>query len=60
MLSHKDMTDESVELMLSTLLAYEPSHESALFPISDTYDVTASLISVTAAIQDPKYHMYPN
>ena len=46
MLSYKDMTDEIVEPMLSTLLAYEPNHETALLPISDTYGVTASLISL--------------
>ena len=59
-LSYKNMTDESVKLMLNTFAGYEPNHESPLFSINDARDVTANLISVTAAIQDPKYHLNSN
>ena len=53
------MTDESVNTVFSTLTGYEPNDESPLFSINDMKDVTASLISVTASIQDPKYHASP-
>ena len=59
-LSYKDMTDESVKPVLRTFDGYEPNHESPPFSINDAKDVTANLISVTAAIQDPKYHVSPN
>ena len=59
-LSYKDMTDESVKSVLNMLAAYEPNHESRPFSINDAKDVTANLISVTAAISDPKYHLNPN
>ena len=60
MLSYKDMTDESAKLLLNTLTGYEPNHESPPFSINDAKDVTASFISVTVAIQNPKYHVSPN
>ena len=59
-LSHKDMTNEKVKPVLNTFAGYETYHESPPFSIEDAKDVTASLISVTAAIQDPKYHVNPN
>ena len=59
-LSYKDMTDESVKPILNTFAGYEPNHESPPFSINNTKDVTTYLISVTAAIQDPKYHVSPN
>ena len=59
-LSYKDMTDESVKPVLNTFSRYEPNHESSPFSIKDAKDVTEDLISVTAAIQDPKYHVNPN
>ena len=59
-LSYKDMTDESVKPVLNTFTWYEPYHESPPFSIKDAKDVTANLISVTAAIQDPKYHANPS
>ena len=58
-LSYKDMTDESVKPLLNTFAGYEPDHESPLFSINNAKDVTASLISDTASIQDPKYHVNP-
>ena len=54
------MTDESVKPVLNTFAGYEPNHESSLFSFKDANDVTTNLISVTAAIQDPKYHVNPN
>ena len=59
-LRYKDMTDESVKPVLNTFAGYEPNHESLLFSISDAKDVTADYISVSAAIQDPRYHLNPN
>ena len=59
-LSYKSMTDDSVKPILNTFTRYEPYHESPPFSINDAKDVTANLISVTAAIQDPKYHVNPN
>ena len=58
-LSYKNMTDESVKPVLNTFAGYEPNHEIPTFSINDTKDVTANLISITAAIQDPKYHVNP-
>ena len=59
-LSYKDMTDESVKPFLSTFARYESSHESPRFSINDSRDVTVSLISVSAAIQDSKYRVNLN
>ena len=53
------MADESVKSVLNTFAGYETSHESPPFSINDAKDVTANVISVTAAIQDPKYHVNP-
>ena len=58
-LSYKDMTDESVKPVLSMFAGYEPNYESPPFSINDAKDVTASLISVAAAIQDPICNMNP-
>ena len=59
-LSYKDMNDESVKPVLNTFAGYEPNHENTPFSINDSKYVTASLISVTAAIQDLKHHANPN
>ena len=59
-LSYKDKTDESTKPVLSTFVGYEPNHESPPFSINDAKSFTANLISITAAIQDPKYHVSPN
>ena len=39
-LSYKEMSDESVKPVLSTVAGYEPNHESPLFPMNDPKDVT--------------------
>ena len=54
------MTDECVEPVLNTFAGYEPNHESPPFSIKDAREVTANLSSVTAAIQDTKYHVNTN
>ena len=54
------MTDESFKPVLITLAGYEPNHNSPPFSINNAKDVTANSISVTAAIQDPKFHVNPN
>ena len=59
-LSYKDITDESVKLVLNTFAGYVPNHESPPFSINDAKDVTANLISITGAIQDLKYRVNPN
>ena len=59
-LNYKDMADESVKHVLNTFVGYEPNHESPPFSIDDAKDVTANIISVNAAIQDPKYRLNPN
>ena len=59
-LSYKGMTDESVNPVLNTFAGYEPNHENPPFSIKDVKDVTAKLISATAVIHDPKYHVNPN
>ena len=59
-LSYKDVTDESVKPVLNTSARYEPNDESPSFSINNAKDVKANLISVTAAIHDPKYHVNPN
>ena len=51
--SDKDMTYESVKFVLNILAGYEPNRESLLLSINDSKDVTASLISATATVQDP-------
>ena len=56
-LSYKNMDDEGVRPVLITFVGYETNHESLLFSINDAKDVTSSLISVIAAIQDPKYEV---
>ena len=48
------MADESVNPVLNKLAGYKPYHESPTFSVSNAKDVTAELIGVTAAIQDPK------
>ena len=58
--SYGGLKDESVKSVLNTFPGYEPSHESSTFYINDARDVAATLISVTAAIQDPKCHMSPS
>ena len=55
-----DMTGGRVKLVLNTIAGYEPNHESPPFSINRAKNVTANLISATAAIQDPKYHVSPN
>ena len=45
---------------MNTFAGSEPSYEILMFSINDTRDVTARLISVTAAIQNPKYNMNLN
>ena len=55
-----EMTNKILKPMLNTLAGYEPKHESNPFSINDAKDVTASLISNTAAIQGLKYNMNPN
>ena len=47
------MSDDSVKPVLNTFAGYEHSHKSSPFSINDAKGVTANLISVTAAIQDP-------
>ena len=59
-LSYNDMTDENVKFILNTFTGYEPHHDSPAFSFNYAKDVTANLISVTAAIYDPKYHVNPN
>ena len=59
-LSYKDKTDESVKSVLNTFSGYEPNNKSPTFSINNAKDVTASLISVSAAIRDPKYFGDPN
>ena len=59
-LIYDEMTDESVKRVLNTLTECEHCHESPPFSIRDGKDVTASLISVTAGLQHPKYHVNPN
>ena len=58
-LRYKNMTDESVKLVLSTFTGYERNHEGPPFSINYAKDFTASLIGVTFAIPDPKYHVSP-
>ena len=53
------MIDEIFKSVLTSLARYEPNHESPLLSINDGRNVTANLISVTAAIQDPKYLKNP-
>ena len=55
-LSYNDLTDESVKTVLKTFAGYEPSHGNSPFSISDAKDVTAKLINVSTAVQNPKYH----
>ena len=50
------MTCESAKSVLSTLAGYKPNNKFPLFYINDANDVTASLITLTAAIQGPKHH----
>ena len=59
-LRFKDMNDESIKPVLNKLTGYEPNHESFPFSTNNAMDATTSLISDTAAIQDPKYHVNPN
>ena len=59
-LSYRDMSDESVKPVLNAIVGYEPNHESPLFSINNAKDVTASLRSVTATIQENKYNVNPN
>ena len=54
------MTDENAYPVLNTFAGYELNHESPPSSINDANDATANLISVTAAIQDPKDHVNPN
>ena len=54
------MTDESVKPVWNMFAGYEPDQESPPFSINDEKDVTVNMISVTAAIQDPEYHVNPN
>ena len=58
-LSYKDMTDESVKPELDKFTGYEANLESPPFSAYDANDASANLISVTAPIQDPKYHVNP-
>ena len=46
--------------MLNALAGYESNHENLSFSINDGKDVTANLINVSNAVQDPKYHDNPN
>ena len=59
-LCYKDMRDESVKPVLNTFTGYKPNHESPPFSINNARDVTVNLIRVTAAMQDPKYHVKPS
>ena len=54
------MASEIFTPVLNMLAVHEPSHGSPRFSINDTSDVTDNLNSVTAAIQDPKYHVSNN
>ena len=54
------MNDESVKLVSNAFAGFESNHEGHLFSINDARDVTANLISESAAIQDPKFHVSPN
>ena len=58
-LSYKDMTQEIVQTVLNTLAGYELNHESPWFSIYDAKYFTANLISISAAVKDPKYHVKP-
>ena len=55
-LSYNELTDEGVIPVLNIFATCESSHERSLFSISDAKDVTASLISVSSAVQNPKQH----
>ena len=46
--------------MLNTFAGYEPDHENPPFSISDENDGTKSLIYVSNAVEDPKYHDNPS
>ena len=54
------MTDESNKHVLNTFTDKFPFHESTPFSINEAKHVTDSLISVTATIQDRKYHGNPS
>ena len=54
-LSYNELTDESVNPVLSTFPGYETSHESPLFSINDAKDVTAYLINDSTVAQNLKY-----
>ena len=56
-LSYKDITDENVKPVLNMLAVYEPSDEITPSSINNARDITTSLTCVSAAIQDPKYHV---
>ena len=42
------------------LAGYERNHDNPPYSIKDAKDITATLINVGAAIQDPKYHVNPH
>ena len=53
------MTNEGVKPVLNTFAGFEPNPESPPLSFNDAKDVTSNLINGTAAIQDPKYHVFP-
>ena len=55
-LSYDDLADGSIKLVLDTLVAYEPNHESPPLSIIDAKDFTASLINFSTTIVSPRYH----
>ena len=55
-MSYNDLTDEYVKSVLKTFAGYEPNNESRPFSIKDAKDVTANLINVSTAVQNPKHH----
>ena len=59
-LSYKDITYESVKLLLNMLARYEPNQGSHSLSIKYAQDVTTKFFSVTAAIKDLKYRVSPN
>ena len=58
-LNNSDLTDESSKRVLNTFAGYESSHISSPFSINNAKDVTANLIDVSTADQNPKYHGKP-
>ena len=55
-LSYNDLNDESFKSVIDTLARYKRNHEGPLFSINNAKDVTANLINVFNAVQDPEFH----